>query len=274
MAGYSPGQMDCGTLQSFGDAALDSQFSQEVGIASQFYSPYAANVYILNECSIDQAKSFSDPSGFIMFGYYCAERTIIQTGSSLPLAGILAHEWAHQVQFANQWQVTGSATAAPVELEADAFSGIYMGLVKAWAGSQLDAYFQTLFSLGDWNFNDPNHHGTPDQRVAAGMVGLNLASEIIQSGQTISFTDAHNIIAAEIGQILQTAQAVPGDGVAKLKEQARRSADELPWPANVHVSRLDYQLIAGIAAGTRSAREFGPMPPASERRRRSLYLTP
>ncbi len=270
MQGVSTGNMDCGTLPSFGDLSLDSQFQQEIAIATRFFSPYAASVYVLNECSPNAANAYSTPERIIMFGYYMAQKTILQAGTTLPLAGILAHEWAHQLQFANDWMNTGAPTAAPVELEADAFSGAYMGIVKSWTGPLLNTYFQTLFNLGDWMFNSPSHHGTPNQRVAAGMLGLNLAAQLMRSGQTLSWSQVHGVFAPQIANILYTVQSTPGDRAEKARVSARELESVTSEAAADLAISLDYDLIFGIASGTRSADEFTVMP-KSELGRTYIY---
>src|SRR5260370_2312466 len=75
----------------------------------------------------------------IMFGY--------------GIAGTLAHEYAHQLQFHNGWMRPTDNTVRTTELEADAFSGVYMGLVKGFGDQTIRAYFATLASFGDYYFN-------------------------------------------------------------------------------------------------------------------------
>lgn len=87
------------------------------------------------------------------------------------VAGIMAHEWGHIRQFGE-----GLARPGPhMELHADFLAGWYMG-VKAALGTWVvvENLARSPFSKGDYEFNNPNHHGTPDQRVAAMAAGFRL----------------------------------------------------------------------------------------------------
>lgn len=90
--------------------------------------------------------------------------------------GILAHEWAHQVQFNNyrDWYPTGAADNAPeatryTELEADFFAAYYMthkrGATYNW--KRVEQFFELFFQIGDCGFANAGHHGTPAQRMNA-----------------------------------------------------------------------------------------------------------
>jgi hypothetical protein len=57
-----------------------------------------------------------------------------------------------------------------------------MGFVHGYGTATLQGYFNALASFGDFAFNDPSHHGTPTERVAAGLLGLLEASPRGQSG--------------------------------------------------------------------------------------------
>jgi hypothetical protein len=261
-AGYSDSQIGCGILQSFGDTGFDSAFNQEIQIQRSFYQGITPSVYVFNECSDAQANSLSLPQGYLLIGYYCVRKVIAITGDALPAAGILAHEWAHQVQFAYGWMNTGAPTAAPVELEADAFSGLYMGYAKGWAGPELNAYLEGLAAFGDWNFGDPSHHGTPNQRAAAGVLGLQVAAEIMHQGLSLGYQDVHSIFVPQINQIMNTVQRInpdPGESAKRIE----RLDPNLTWPANAIAARLDPDFILDVAQGVRSAAEFTRIAPAN-----------
>lgn len=192
----SASQFGCGILESFGDPTFDRQFSEEVSIQTQFWG-LPAQVYIFDECA-GSKNALSHPDRYILFGIRLTVDTIIQTGSSLPIAGILAHEWAHQAQFAHNWINPTASTARNTELEADAFAGYYMGLAKNWAGAELESFFQILFSLGDYDFNNPNHHGTPNERRSAGALGMLVAYEVLKQGQLLSYDELHYIFVNQL----------------------------------------------------------------------------
>lgn len=84
---------------------------------------------------------------------------------------VLAHEVAHTLQFRNQEPTVGRDR----ELHADYLAGWYLGkIVRADQGQIFDTV-QPLLSFwrkGDYLFNDPSHHGTPEQRLAAFKAGM------------------------------------------------------------------------------------------------------
>lgn len=101
----------------------------------------------------------------------------------IAVAGICAHECGHIYQYFNGWmQKLQGQTALHVELHADFLAGYYFGKDRSHAKDNIENFAQSLFSKGDYNFNDRNHHGTPQQRVAAMRRGY----EVGQSGTSIA----------------------------------------------------------------------------------------
>ena len=196
-AAYS--QIGCGVLSSFGDYNLDQAFQQEISYQNQFWGNVPASVYPFDECQGIQ-NAVSLPSGYIMFGVNLTWNVINYTGDTIGLAGIMAHEWAHQVQFQFGYMGNNSSTVKPTELEADAFSGFYMGLSYNWAWSRINGYFQVLASLGDYNFNNRNHHGTPTERLNAGYLGWITAMQAISSNYQYSYGELHYLFTNQIYQ--------------------------------------------------------------------------
>jgi hypothetical protein len=126
-------------------------------------------------------------------GLYLQHREAEKTSSSLagfPFFAICAHELAHVHQFNHGYrQMLIDAYPTKVGLE------LHAGMLAGWAISQ-SRPFQTIRTmeagvkrdvmqvvvdawglLGDSNFNDESHHGTPEQRVTALWLGFNSAEE-------------------------------------------------------------------------------------------------
>ena len=84
------------------------------------------------------------------------------------VAGICAHECGHILQFGTGFmQSLAGSTAQLVELHADFLAGYYLGRSRAHSKEHVQIFAQSLFSKGDYNFNNQAHHGTPQQRVQA-----------------------------------------------------------------------------------------------------------
>ncbi len=204
-AGFAQSQIGCGTLNSFGDAAFDLAFGQEISIQSNFWGPaYQTQFYAFDECSYDRRNALSFPQGYVLFGRHMAIY-LVQTaqGYGIAVSGVIAHEWAHQLQFRNDWMDRNASTARATELEADAFSGYYLYLSKAADWSTIFGfYLSTLYAIGDYQFNSPSHHGTPDERIQACMLGFNAASEARRTNNYPTEHQLHQMFRAYIGKHL------------------------------------------------------------------------
>jgi hypothetical protein len=267
-AGVQPGGLGCGVLPNFGQPTLDRQWLEEIQLQAQFFSPAQASVHVLDECDPSQANALATPDGYILFGRYLAAQLIQRTGTSLPIASVLAHEWGHRLQFTYGWMQQVEPTVRRTELEADMWSGLYMGLMKSWAGPQMQSFFQTLFDMGDFNFNHPSHHGTPNQRLAAGATGLTLAVQLIQSQQRLSAAQVHSLFLTEVTRITTTVQTAGAEVL--LKSMLEREHAKLQWETRAIGDAMDTEWIRGIVRGDRRLDELTTMPELPEQLRINL----
>ena len=97
----------------------------------------------------------------------------------ISVVAVCAHEFGHIVQFKHGLDrelQEGQSTAKCVELQADFLAGFFAGRRKLLQPNYPAAVFATTqFSFGDDMVDDPNHHGTPEQRGAAVVKGFELA---------------------------------------------------------------------------------------------------
>lgn len=92
------------------------------------------------------------------------------------VAYVVAHEYAHNLQeeFGVFDQFDG-ATVRPLELQADCFAGAWgnsvyrQGLLEP---GDIEEAIGTALAVGDFDTNDAQHHGTPDERRAAWLRGF------------------------------------------------------------------------------------------------------
>lgn len=90
------------------------------------------------------------------------------------LAAVIAHEWAHLLQFKNGVRSRGG-NVSPLELQADYLSGWYMGMKSKMVSIDLNELVQWFESIGDNDTGSESHHGTPEQRAMAFLSGYNIA---------------------------------------------------------------------------------------------------
>jgi len=125
--------------------------------------------------------------------------------------GVLAHEWAHQIQFDNYsaWYPRGAgATPAEAtrytELEADFTAAYYMthkrGATYNW--KRVEQFFNLFFQIGDCSFTSSGHHGTPLQRQAAARLGYELANSAQKQGHILTPQQVHEAFVASIETVL------------------------------------------------------------------------
>jgi predicted metalloprotease len=94
------------------------------------------------------------------------------------VAYMVAHEYAHSLQAERGWiNPDGSVTprtVRQVELHADCWAGVWAN--SAYEEGQLeegdiDEAIETVNRVGDYEYTNPRHHGTPQQREAAFLQG-------------------------------------------------------------------------------------------------------
>jgi len=114
---------------------------------------------------------------------YLAERfaaAVIRGGGDFGMAYVIAHEYAHNVQQELGIFEQGRRLAVkPFELQADCFAGAWGNSVYK-AGrlkpGDVEEALRTAKAVGDFEYLDPQHHGTPTERRDAWLLGYHTGS--------------------------------------------------------------------------------------------------
>ncbi|WP_022694884.1 hypothetical protein [Ponticaulis koreensis] len=138
-----------------------------------------------NAIAMNRTLNGNYSRGTILFGGELLWREAIDVGgndlNTVRIATILAHEFAHLAQFSRGYYVD----VPTQELMADMMAGWAIGLLFSdefvtddrRRQRLLSEAARTMFDIGDYAFNSPNHHGTPQQREAAFELGLSMYYE-------------------------------------------------------------------------------------------------
>jgi len=118
---------------------------------------------------------------------------------------ILAHEYGHHVQFAKdvEFEYTPEGTRR-TELMADALATYYLthklGATMNW--KRVKQFLVVFYGIGDCAFNNPNHHGTPNQRMKASTYGYKLANDAKLKGKILTSEEFIVLFDAELPNII------------------------------------------------------------------------
>jgi hypothetical protein len=170
------------TMSSSGDSRLDRALIAElrrivdiipVGPGFKYIRDDAPNAFATSATYVPGTR------GTCLFGINLIGR---EMGSSeyggVAVAGIAAHECAHIFQyFSPYYGRLKGATAKHVELHADFLAGYYMGRRRQFASDRIAVFARSLFNMGDYDYNNPRHHGTPEQRFEAMKRGYEIGSQ-------------------------------------------------------------------------------------------------
>ena len=184
------------TLATSGDPNLDRALAGEMSGQTRFWG-LPVPFYLVDDSSTG-ANAFYDPQhDLVALGITMLQSRLEGYGGAA-VQGVLAHEMGHKVQYTLYPQLFGT-WARNTELEADCYSGFYM----AYQGLDWNAangYLRSTYSVGDYNFTNPQHHGTPDERVAAALLGFNTAVYFYQRGYTPSYADLHQVFYGSVSR--------------------------------------------------------------------------
>jgi predicted metalloprotease len=96
-------------------------------------------------------------------------------GGDFGLAYVVAHEYAHNVQQElGLAELDPRAGVEPLELQADCMAGLWGNSVYRagkLAPGDVDEAIGTVLAVGDFDMGNPQHHGTPEQRRDAWLLG-------------------------------------------------------------------------------------------------------
>lgn len=204
--GLQSSQFGCGILNSTGNFSLDQRINEEVGIQNKWFNLITpATVYLFDECPGNK-NALSNPANFILMGNNLLLDILFGFGTEIPYAAVMGHEFAHQVQFEYGWMDVNANTVRDTELEADVHAAYYLLYNKHMTinVSDIEAFLINAYNIGDYQFNNKNHHGTPTERFNASVFGMVLASESINRGQVLTNLEVHQYAKDYISRGLPT----------------------------------------------------------------------
>ena len=190
------------TLSSCGDAALDAKFNAEFSRARTLFSLSPLTLF-LDDVSNPNAyaappQMTGTPDGGLFFGVTLTQdvvATFRHAYSGYPAAGeaglmaIMAHEMGHLVQYKLGLHAPAQKY---LELHADFIAGWYM----AWRQASLSGFdviteaATEMARVGDFDFQNPDHHGTPNEPIAAFSAGVQQTARALALGGQPSPLDA------------------------------------------------------------------------------------
>jgi hypothetical protein len=195
---HATGQSLSDTTSSSGNRELDRALIAEVRKVDQIFQINPGyrflrdgsrpNAYATGETQV------SGTWGTVVFGLTLVSQELRTEYGGAAIAGIAGHEGAHIFQYRNNYtaRLHGS-TARPRELHADYLAGYYFARTGRTEHS-LVAFAKSLFGKGDYEFNHPDHHGTPDERVSAmrsGYAAGNNTDLIAVANQGVRYVTEH-----------------------------------------------------------------------------------
>ena len=155
------------------------------------------------------APSLNIPNKIVMGDGILEGYAAIGYGDVAPQA-IFAHEFAHQIQYANGYEL-GAPGDAPLpakvtqaeftrynELMADAMSAYFLTHARGSALNQkrVEQFLSVFYQIGDCSFTSGGHHGTPNQRLAAARFGFEVADQAQKQGHILTSEQFHALFVA------------------------------------------------------------------------------
>jgi hypothetical protein len=124
-----------------------------------------------NAVAIDYPLDKRLPDGTVLFGKKLFEREYAKGRFGIPTT--IAHEFAHIMQYKRKFP---AMTTKWQELHADFLAGWFTAhRARFWPdNSDPNVSARTVYESGDYQFNNPQHHGTREERFAAFRAGYRL----------------------------------------------------------------------------------------------------
>ena len=160
------------------------------------------------------SDGFATFSGYIVIGDGIVDMLAeVGLDPKVVWSSILAHEWAHQIQFKNYGIfaypvppfIGTPESTRMTELEADFITGYYLthkrGGTYNW--KRIEDVLQAFFEIGDCGFGSSGHHGTPIQRMEAAHQGFLLAQSEQKKGKISPADVVHEAFIENLDGIIE-----------------------------------------------------------------------
>ena len=165
-------------IPASGDREFDEALGRQLVKIANLFDVYPGFGYMHEvggkNANASRESVMPDTRGTVLFGLNLLRETLgVGEGGDIAVLGVCAHEFAHILQFFSPVNyygmlLAGQSTVKRLELHADYMSGYFISHLKR---ERPKIYLQTLGyrfkSLGDTAFNNPEHHGTPEERLRA-----------------------------------------------------------------------------------------------------------
>jgi predicted metalloprotease len=138
------------------------------GAAAAFYCPTDDTIYVAQEFAADLYSG-------VLRGLPGERAGFGRAAGDFGVAYVLAHEYAHNVQQEFGVFSRPSASAEPFELQADCLAGSWGNSVYKEGHLEpgdVEEAINTALAVGDFDVGNAQHHGTPEQRREAWLLGF------------------------------------------------------------------------------------------------------
>jgi hypothetical protein len=178
--GAGSGDMEGSLFTSSGNQLVDRSFVVEASNLERMLDVHAPLYFLGGNVKNAFAEPGGSPgsNGRVIFSMALLNDEFNRTGAwqNFTVIVILAHEFGHIYQFKYG---TKKLPVKLTELQADYFAGWYMGRREQTSNFKISAFrqaVQTMYEKGDYDFDNPQHHGTPQERMRAINEGLQHAT--------------------------------------------------------------------------------------------------
>jgi len=114
-------------------------------------------------------------------------------GSGMSIPAILGHEYAHAMQSANNFPLSGKWA----ELHADYLAGWFIALRGIFRLQDPNRAWISIASKGDYNFFEKGHHGSPQERAEAFAAGYLLLANGRQTSGVTAYSAGYQFVRAK-----------------------------------------------------------------------------
>jgi predicted metalloprotease len=141
----------------------------EAGETAAFYCPTDDTIYVSQQFAADLYRGVARglPGQSAGFG---------RAAGDFGVAYVLAHEYAHNLQQEfGVFDAVRTASAEPFELQADCLAGSWGNSVYKeghLTSADVQEAINTALAVGDFDVGNAQHHGTPEQRRDAWLLGF------------------------------------------------------------------------------------------------------